>query len=224
MIWFYFLIVTLGTPEQGAAEATDWMKPPGMGVKRLKPEYRHRIPGVIGYCRSKFEQQVPFDYEFRPDDAALYCVELTEKAFRSQGLVLSQPVRIGDWEHLENLSPDRPRDPVRHPADAGAPDHPGAARLLARQRTPGDMGLILAGDGRRPRMSRKPMTNHEPEPSVLLTELNVPLILEASAETAEMRPTVIRPSITAYSTAVGPSSLVRNRCAPEITPRIVCSF
>jgi hypothetical protein len=72
-----------------------------LGVKRLKPEYRHRIPGVIGYCRSKFEQQVPFDYEFRLDDAALYCVELTEKAFRSQGLVLSQPVRIGDWDHLE---------------------------------------------------------------------------------------------------------------------------
>jgi hypothetical protein len=72
------------------------------GVKRLEPEDRRRIPGVIAYCRSKFEQQVPFDYEFRPDDAALYCVELTEKAFRSQGLVLSQPVRIGDWEHLNN--------------------------------------------------------------------------------------------------------------------------
>jgi hypothetical protein len=71
-----------------------------MGVKRLKPEYRKRIPGVISYCRSKFDAQVPFDYEFRPDDAALYCVELTEKAFRSQGLVLSDPVRIGDWENL----------------------------------------------------------------------------------------------------------------------------
>jgi hypothetical protein len=34
------------------------------------------------------------------DDAALYCLELTEKAFRSQGLALSEPVRIGDWEHL----------------------------------------------------------------------------------------------------------------------------
>jgi hypothetical protein len=73
-----------------------------MGVKRLKPEHRHRIPGVLDYCRSKFEQRVPFDYEFRPDDDALYCVELTEKAFRSQGLVLSQPVQIGDWEHLNN--------------------------------------------------------------------------------------------------------------------------
>jgi hypothetical protein len=71
-----------------------------MGVKRLKPEYRSHIPGVISFCRSKFEQQVPFDFEFRPDDAELYCVELTEKAFRSQGLALSQPVAIGDWEHL----------------------------------------------------------------------------------------------------------------------------
>jgi hypothetical protein len=72
-----------------------------LGVKRLKPEHRGRIPGVLGYCRARFEQQVPFDYGFRPDDAALYCVELTEKAFRSQGLALSEPVRIGDWEHLD---------------------------------------------------------------------------------------------------------------------------
>ena len=72
------------------------------GVKRLKPEHRHLIPGVIGYCRAKFDQQVPFDYEFRLDDAAFYCVELTEKAFRSQGLALSEPVRIGDWERLDS--------------------------------------------------------------------------------------------------------------------------
>jgi hypothetical protein len=71
-----------------------------LGVKRLKAEHRRHIPGVIGYCRKIFEQQVPFDYEFRLDDAALYCLELTEKAFRSQGLTLSEPVRIGDWEHL----------------------------------------------------------------------------------------------------------------------------
>jgi hypothetical protein len=71
-----------------------------MGVKRLKPEHRRHIPGVIGYCRAVFEQQVPFDFEFRLDDSALYCLEMTEKAFRSQGLALSEPVRIGDWEHL----------------------------------------------------------------------------------------------------------------------------
>jgi hypothetical protein len=71
-----------------------------LGVKRLKPEYRRHIPGVIGYCRRLFEQQVPFDYEFRLDDDAFYCLELTEKAFRSQGMMLSEPVKIGDWENL----------------------------------------------------------------------------------------------------------------------------
>jgi hypothetical protein len=71
-----------------------------LGVKRLKPEHRGHIPGVIGFCRTAFEQQVPFDFEFRLDDASLYCLEMTEKAFRSQGLALSEPIRIGDWEHL----------------------------------------------------------------------------------------------------------------------------
>ena len=73
------------------------------GVKRLKADQRRHIPGVIGYCRKVFEQQLPFDYEFRLDDKALYCVEMTEKAFRSQGLALSEPVRIGDWQNLTNF-------------------------------------------------------------------------------------------------------------------------
>jgi hypothetical protein len=74
-----------------------------MGVKRLKPEYRHHIPGVLGYCRRVFEEQVPFDFGFKIDDSELYCLELTEKAFRSQGLALSEPIRIGDWEHLDRF-------------------------------------------------------------------------------------------------------------------------
>jgi hypothetical protein len=36
-------------------------------------------------------------------DDSLYCLELTEKAFRSQGLALSEPVRIGDWEYLASF-------------------------------------------------------------------------------------------------------------------------
>ena len=105
------------------------------GVKRLKPEYRRRIPGVIGYCRAKFEQQVPFDYGFQPDDTALYCVELTEKAFRSQGLELSEPVRIGDWEHLDSYpltalaTPYVTRLMLRHPITLEQPVYlPGDAR------------------------------------------------------------------------------------------------
>ena len=74
-----------------------------LGVKRLKPEHRERIAGVVGYCRSAFERQVPFDSGFRMEDDSLYCLELTEKAFRSQGLALSEPVRIGDWEYLASF-------------------------------------------------------------------------------------------------------------------------
>ena len=105
------------------------------GVKRLKPEHRHRIPGVIAYCRSKFEEQVPFDYEFRLDDAALYCVELTEKAFRSQGLVLSQPVPIGDWENLQ-----------RYPVTALAT--PYVTRLMLDQPITLDQPVYLPGNER----------------------------------------------------------------------------
>jgi hypothetical protein len=70
------------------------------GVKRLKPHLRGHIPGILGFCRKVYEDQVPFDYEFKIDDSALYCVEMTEKAYRSQGLALSKPVCIGDWENL----------------------------------------------------------------------------------------------------------------------------
>lgn len=71
-----------------------------MGVKRLKPEHRDHIPGVLNFCRAAFERQVPFDYWFRMEDDSYYCLELTEKAFRSQNLALSEPVQIGDWEYL----------------------------------------------------------------------------------------------------------------------------
>ena len=74
-----------------------------LGVKRLKPEHRERIAGVVDYCRAAFERQVPFDNGFRMDDDSLYCLELTEKAFRSQGLVLSEAVRIGDWGYLTSF-------------------------------------------------------------------------------------------------------------------------
>jgi hypothetical protein len=55
------------------------------------------------FCRAAFERQVPFDHGFRMGDDSLYCLELTEKAFRSQGLALSEPVRIGDWEDLTSF-------------------------------------------------------------------------------------------------------------------------
>jgi hypothetical protein len=70
-----------------------------IGVKRLKAPRQQSIPGVLAFCRKAFAEQVPFDDHFDLDDTALYCLELTEKAFRSQGLALSEPVRLGDMEN-----------------------------------------------------------------------------------------------------------------------------
>jgi len=71
------------------------------GVKRLRPEYRGAIPKVIEYCHQVFTEQIPFDYELNLDDRALYCVEMTEKAYRHAGLKLSDPVKLGDMERAD---------------------------------------------------------------------------------------------------------------------------
>src|SRR5271157_1662301 len=54
--------------------------------------------------------------------------------------------------------------------------------------------------------------------SVLFTLLNVPLMLWPRVVTMVMQATRIRASMTAYSTAVGPSSLTRNRSTFDIKP------
>jgi Permuted papain-like amidase enzyme, YaeF/YiiX, C92 family len=69
-----------------------------IGVKRLRPEFRKAIPKVMAYCHRVFKEQVPFDYELSLDDKALYCVEMTQKAFMAAGLELSKPIRVGDME------------------------------------------------------------------------------------------------------------------------------
>jgi hypothetical protein len=73
-----------------------------LGVKRLRPDLQPRAQAAVRYCRQVFEKQVPFDYDLGLDDQALYCVEMTEKAFRAAGLPLSQPVRLGDMENISN--------------------------------------------------------------------------------------------------------------------------
>ena len=74
-----------------------------IGVKRLRPEYKNAIPKVIAYCHRVFEEQIPFDYQLSDDDTALYCVEMTEKAFRSAGIELSKPIRLGDMERASEF-------------------------------------------------------------------------------------------------------------------------
>ena len=69
------------------------------GVKRLEPEHRRRrSPRSWHTVHKVFEKQPPFDYELGLDDSELYCVEMTEKAYRYAGLPLSEPVKLGDME------------------------------------------------------------------------------------------------------------------------------
>ena len=69
-----------------------------IGVKRLRPEFQGAIPRVLAYCRRVYHDQVPFDYELGLDDSALYCVEMTQKAFMAAGIELSKPISVGDME------------------------------------------------------------------------------------------------------------------------------
>jgi hypothetical protein len=70
------------------------------GVKRIRPEHRNAVPKVLQYCRKVFRDQPPFDYELGLDDSALYCVEMTEKAYRYAGFPLSDPVKLGNMERV----------------------------------------------------------------------------------------------------------------------------
>jgi hypothetical protein len=68
------------------------------GVKRVRPGLQGRALKAVECCRDLYQRQVPFDYDLKPDDDALYCVEMTEKAYRAAGLKLSDPVRLSDME------------------------------------------------------------------------------------------------------------------------------
>jgi hypothetical protein len=91
------------------------------GVKRVRESDQQYTSKAVAYCRELFGRQAPFDYELGTDDEAFYCVEMTEKAYRSNGMPLSEPLRLGDMERitrypicvlaflrLSNLSLDQP--------------------------------------------------------------------------------------------------------------------
>ncbi len=67
-------------------------------VKRVRADHVPSATKALEYCRDVYRRQVPFDFELSIDDRAFYCVELTEKCYRSTGTPLSDPVLIGDME------------------------------------------------------------------------------------------------------------------------------
>jgi hypothetical protein len=70
------------------------------GVKRVRPADRPHAAKAVRYCREVFARQSPFDYDLGLNDEAFYCVEMTEKAYRSNGMPLSEPIRLGDMENV----------------------------------------------------------------------------------------------------------------------------
>lgn len=70
------------------------------GVKRVKPEHGAYATRAVAFCRDAYRKQVPFDYELSDDDRALYCVEMSEKAYRNNGLPLADPLKLGDMENI----------------------------------------------------------------------------------------------------------------------------
>lgn len=68
--------------------------PGTLTVLRVRPPFQNCIPAALAYCEDAWLRQVPFDSAMRLDDYRLYCTEMIEKAYRSAGLALSDPLPI----------------------------------------------------------------------------------------------------------------------------------
>jgi hypothetical protein len=82
--------------------------PGRFAVMRLKEPYRATIPQALTYCEEAWRRQPPFDKGLRLDDDRLYCSEMIEKAFRSAGLALSEPITMPCLPRYEHYRPLRP--------------------------------------------------------------------------------------------------------------------
>jgi hypothetical protein len=70
------------------------VKEGSLAVKRPKPQFQPAIPQALAYLEDAYYRNVPYDRALSLDDERLYCTELIEKAFRSAGLCLSDPVPL----------------------------------------------------------------------------------------------------------------------------------
>lgn len=68
-----------------------------IAVKRPIDPEGNIAPAAVSFCRTIYRKQVPFDFGMKLGDEEFYCIELTERAYRSAGLPLSDPIRI---DHL----------------------------------------------------------------------------------------------------------------------------
>ena len=64
------------------------------GVKRPKPEFQNHVNAAVHFCRSTYLAQTPYDFGMKQGHNELYCIEMTELAYRQAGLPLSEPIPI----------------------------------------------------------------------------------------------------------------------------------
>jgi hypothetical protein len=68
--------------------------PHKLAIYRPRAEFQRCVPQAIAYCHEKYLEEVPFDKDLGLGDDKLYCTELIEKAYRSAGMVISDPVPL----------------------------------------------------------------------------------------------------------------------------------
>lgn len=70
-------------------------------VQRLKPVYITYGDEAVGMAEDLYYDEPAFDYDFRMGNKSLYCTEFIHKIFIQQRLLLSQPVKLGDFPNID---------------------------------------------------------------------------------------------------------------------------
>ena len=72
-----------------------------LAVKRYRGASTDNLAATAKFCRTAFKKREKFDDHFKLDNGRLYCAELVEEAYRSEGFRLSEPVAIQDLPNYE---------------------------------------------------------------------------------------------------------------------------
>lgn len=82
----------------------DWLieGPENIVVKRLRPEYRDKIPLIMTEARKLLDRDVLHDEHYSPDTERFYCTEIVDYCFRKAGLPLAPLIRIRDLPKIRH--------------------------------------------------------------------------------------------------------------------------
>jgi hypothetical protein len=136
-----------------------WMletEPGTLAVKRLLPPYRHCLPRVRASLEQTWLRQPPFDMALNLDDERLYCSEMIEKAYRSAGLPLSDPVPIRCLPNYRRYAILRPVTEAFTRIRVNEPVFGIGNRYYGTYASP-YLELVYGGESRSPRKLKPPL-------------------------------------------------------------------